>query len=263
MSTKIAYASDLHLRQYHKFFNQRAMSFPESSDVIVLAGDIAIGHEASDIVDELSEQYPSSHIVWVAGNHEFYGTNIDVQTDYFRQVCATSEQVHFLENASVEIKGITFIGCTLWSDFSILGDSEEAKNVAGQSINDFFHIETAGGQRFTPDHAVLKFQESHSYLESQLSQLDPLKTVVVTHFPPGMNTRNTKYPIDPLTAYFQANVEELITTYQPSNWIYGHNHFSNQIQISQTNVVSNQLGYRSEEGRIPPYSPNKLITFDL
>lgn len=261
MSTIIAYASDLHLRKRHEQFNRRAMSFPENCDVIVLAGDIAVGHEASDIVEELSERYPQCDIVWVAGNHEFYGSEIESQIDHYRERFADSERVHFLENASVEIKGINFIGCTLWTDFSILGEPEEAKTFAGRAINDFIHIETEGGARFTPQDATVKFQESSVYLESQLSQLDPKETVVVTHFPPGMKTRNTSFAIDPITAYFQANVEHLITKYQPSYWIYGHNHFSNHTQIQGCTIVSNQLGYRSEEGRIPSYKPDRLIKF--
>src|SRR5690554_1728560 len=136
---RIAPASDLHL-EFPNADRRKALSFPKDVDVILLGGDIASGRGVVDEVLELSNRYPRAHIVWVAGNHEFYGLNIDIQTARFREACAAHERVHFLENDSVEIDYIRFVGCTLWTDFSILGAPEESISMAGRAINDFVLI---------------------------------------------------------------------------------------------------------------------------
>jgi Icc-related predicted phosphoesterase len=92
-----------------------------------------------------------------------------------------------------------------------------------------------------------------------MAERDPSKVVVVTHFSPGLETRNTNFSTDLLTAYFQANVSGLILDTKPALWVYGHNHFGNDLHIGNTRVVSNQLGYPQEGGRIPPFDAGRLI----
>ena len=71
--------------------------------------------------------------------------------------------------------------------------------------------------------------------------------------------RNPQFSIGPITAYFCANVDDIIDRYQPALWIYGHNHFSNDLQRGATRLVSNQMGYPREAGSIPVYAPDKTI----
>ncbi|WP_341938246.1 metallophosphoesterase [Marinimicrobium sp. C2-29] len=255
---KIVAASDLHLEFSQADWSQ-ALAFPIDTDVIVLAGDIGVGNLSTEIVLDLSDRYPRSHIVWVAGNHEFYNHNIDSQIEKYRSACSKNDRVHFLENSSVEIDSVKFIGCTLWTDFSALGDGDRAMYVARRGINDFVLIRTKDDEIFTPQDAGSRFKESAAYLDSELSSSDPSKTVVVTHFPPGLETHNKNFPLDDMAAYFQANVDHLIQQHQPAVWIYGHNHYSSDLSIGKTRLISNQLGYPSELGSIPAYGATKAI----
>lgn len=259
----IAVASDLHLAPFKTDRRIRALNFPPEVDVVILAGDIAVGMQSVNEAIELAERYPASDVILIAGNHEFYNHDIDRQIEGYRESCADHDRVHFLENESVELFGLTFLGCTLWSDFSILGEPELAMNQAKRLINDFRYIETGAGKLITPEYIAAKFQESYQFLDETLSNCDSDKTVVITHFPPGLETRNPNFSLDPLTSYFQANVDYLLESYQPALWVYGHNHYSNDLKIGRTHLVSNQMGYASEEGRIPPYDPLKLITLDI
>ncbi|WP_341936859.1 hypothetical protein [Marinimicrobium sp. C2-29] len=131
--------------------------------------------------------------------------------------------------------------------------------MAERSITDFSLIQTRDGDWFTPRDAVDRFEESPRYLETELSNSDPESTVVVTHFPPGLDTRNQNFGVDTISAYFQANVDHIVDRYQPALWVYGHNHFSNDLRRGRTRLVSNQLGYPSETGRIPKYNARKTI----
>lgn len=258
----IAVSSDLHLAPSSTCRRNNALYYPPEADIIILAGDIAVGDLAAEEAVNLAERYPNSQIILIAGNHEFYYSTIDRQIERYRRACADHNRVHFLENDGVELFGIRFLGCTLWSDFSLLGEPEIAMHQAETCIADFKYIKSREGAIIKPKDIISKFEESYRFLDDQLASGDPAKTVVVTHFPPGMRTRNPNFEVDPLTAYFQANVDFLIENYQPALWVYGHNHFSADLTVGRTRILSNQLGYPSEDGRIPAYDPQKLIILE-
>lgn len=245
---KIALASDLHM-EFRRDFPLHRFQFPGDSDVIVLAGDLSVGPWAVDTVRGIADANSHATVLWVAGNHEFYRTNIDDQIGAYRKAFANDPRVHFLENDRVELDGITFLGCTLWTDFSILGESEQAAAMDSvrHMLNDFILIGTAEGETYSPEAACERFQESHAFLERELQSADPAKTVVITHFCPGRETHNRKFPLNLTAAYFQANVVPLIDAFAPALWIYGHNHFNDDLTIGNTRVVSNQLGYPGED----------------
>lgn len=254
---KICLASDLHLEFPNA--DRRMLDFPEDADVIVLAGDIHVGDGAAKEAIALVNRYPRANVVWVAGNHEFYRRNIDDQLEAYRAISTNHPRIHFLENESVHIQGVTFLGCVLWSDFSVLGEPERYAAFADGKINDFYLIKTKQGRRFTPRDATLQFQQSRSFLEGALSISNPDKTVVVTHFAPGLETSSQNFSLNDITPYFQSNINDLIDRYQPSHWIYGHNHYSNELLRGRTRLISNQGGYPAEVGSIPAYDPAREI----
>lgn len=218
---KIALASDLHM-EFRRDFPLHQLQFPRDSEVIVLAGDLNVGWRAVDTVRGIADANPEASVLWVAGNHEFYKTNIDQQLEDYRQAFADDPRIHFLENDRIEISGVTFLGCTLWTDFSILGESQK-------------------------EAACERYSESYAFLEAELRAADPARTVVIAHFSPGLETHNQKFPVDLTAAYFQANAVPLINNFAPALWIYGHNHFNADVTIGTTRLVSNQMGYPGED----------------
>ncbi len=255
---KIALASDLHFEFHRKNWLPEIAS---NCDVIVLAGDIAVGENVPKVVRNIAHHHPQSYIVLIAGNHEFYKRNLGKQIEFLRETFVADEQIHFLENDRVAINGFDFLGCTLWTGFDLYGADQvlKAMNEAAFAIADFTLIKTgADYKRFLPLDAALRFNESRLWLKTELQNVVPDKTIVVSHFPPCANAQNKFFDKTLLTAYFQANCDELINQYQPALWCYGHNHFSDDFLLGRTRVVSNQLGYPKE--RFPSgYQPNKLI----
>ncbi|TQV67261.1 hypothetical protein FKG94_26070 [Exilibacterium tricleocarpae] len=252
---KVAVASDLHF-EFYEDDSPLLQAMPAECDVLVLAGDIGVGKGAIETVRRISSVLDDTRIVWIAGNHEFYRRSIDVETQAFRQAFTDDEKIHFLENESVEIDGYRFLGCTLWSGFNCLGRDKQtlAAQEAQSSISDFSVIRNhAGTKRFTVNDAMLRFHESRTWLEGQLAVGEPDKTIVATHFPPSRLLRHKKIPENLLTAYFNAQCDDLIEKYQPVAWLYGHNHWSDELTIGQTRVISNQLGYPGERGGIPAF----------
>ena len=76
----------------------------------------AIPHPApytEGLVDQLAEHWSSApHILCVLGNHEFYGTEIDVTRARLAEECAGAG-IHLLDRGMVRIDGTRFIGATL------------------------------------------------------------------------------------------------------------------------------------------------------
>ncbi len=100
--------SDLHLES-------GAFTLPASPAVAVavFAGDVCSGTEGPARLAALTA-LPK---VYVAGNHEFWGG------DYFERLAAlkasaAAHGVHFLENSSVVVAGVRFLGATLWTDYA-------------------------------------------------------------------------------------------------------------------------------------------------
>ena len=88
------------------------------ADVVVLAGDVHTGRNG---LKWIRSAIPETPVIYVLGNHEFYGQTLPKLTDEL-QVEAEGANVHVLENDRIEIAGVTFLGATLWTDFAVNGD---------------------------------------------------------------------------------------------------------------------------------------------
>ena len=79
---------------------------PETdADVVVLAGDINVGRNGFDWA---REQFPNKPVLYVLGNHEYYGEALPKFTDKLREL-AEGTNVHILEQDSLTLDGVTFL----------------------------------------------------------------------------------------------------------------------------------------------------------
>src|SRR5207245_1750395 len=104
-----------------------------NADVVVLAGDVEVGHNG---LNWIRAAIPQTPVIYVLGNHEFYGQTLPELTDELRQK-ANGTNVHVLENSRVDLGEVTFLGATLWTDFALNGDPVVGGLVAEQGMNDF------------------------------------------------------------------------------------------------------------------------------
>ena len=134
---RIMLQSDLHF-EFGTYAWQLPKNIRERADVIVLAGDI---HTAPHSVDEVARGITQQHgieVVIIAGKHEYYGEHLPSSLRKMREASSGDfagmagmrerfgyvPRVHFLENDAVTIKGVRFLGCTLWTDFRLYGGEE-------------------------------------------------------------------------------------------------------------------------------------------
>lgn len=208
------------------------------NEVLVLAGDIGYplskNGKANGAYRDLLQTFRShwTHIVLITGNHEYYGSrqlgNMDDRDQSVRQVCAELG-IHFLQKSFVVINGVRFLGCTLWSDVTLL--DYESMNCSTQVF--------ANHLQYVHIH-----QEHRDWLASQLVEQDSPATVVITHHLPSVQL--LPKPESPHTGYF-SNLEHLIDTHKIDLWIVGHSHERKECLINGVTCVLNPLGYPNEK----------------
>jgi predicted phosphodiesterase len=229
---KIHVLSDLHL----EFSDFRP---PETdADVVVLAGDINKGDAG---MGWARASFPDQPILYVAGNHEFYGRE-RLETLARLRIVARECGVHFLDDEAVEIGGVRFLGATLWTDFELFGSDEKpwCMKDAQDFMNDF-RVINEGGKVFSPMDSVRLHQKSLAWLEREL-QRPSGKTVVVTHHLPSRQSVVERFQKSALSAAFASNLEHLFGP--PADlWIHGHTHDPLDYEVMGTRVVCNPRGY--------------------
>jgi len=211
------------------------------ADVVVLAGDIGVGLGGIEWAARCFSQQP---VIYVPGNHEYYGQDIGT-TDELKT--AAPDNVHILNNETIERDGVRFLGTTLWTDFKLYGEGEAwfARQRAKLSIEDFTSIKN-GDRRFTPEHSVELHDTSKAWLVGELKCEFNGPTVVVTHHLPASASVARRYAGDPLNPAFASRLEDVIRKNRPELWIHGHTHVPCDYELFSTRVVCNPRGYPNE-----------------
>ena len=88
-------------------------------DVLVVAGDLIPRMERG--VRWLLERVPDRPVIYVAGNHEGYGVDVD-RTIKKAKEAALGSKIFVLQNDWIRLGDVTFAGATLWTDFDLFGD---------------------------------------------------------------------------------------------------------------------------------------------
>jgi predicted phosphodiesterase len=218
---------------------------PTDAELYILAGDIARPARACAWAQQLDKP-----VIYVAGNHEFYGGELRGTVDEFRARCAGTN-VHFLEQDSVEIGGVRFLGATLWTDFMLYGQGslrEQAMAEAARLVWDFKKI-AIGPQAerlLTPRDFEALFHAAQAWLEARLSESFAGATVVVTHFAPSPKSIHARFAGSLLNPCFVSDAEHLMGRDRVSLWIHGHTHDSFDYTVHGTRVVCNPRGYEKQ-----------------
>ena len=233
---KIQLASDLHLEFLARNFPTETLIKPEpGADLLVLAGDVDNGIRAI----ELFKDWPVP-VLYVAGNHEFYGQDWEPLRGNLQTLCQGTN-VHFLDNTRIDIAGVRFLGCTLWTDFSQSSiGPEKAMHHVAQRLNDFKRIK-AQTHRLTPSETVTDHQQSVQWLERELQLPYGGKTVVISHHAPHPLSIHPRYHGDPLNAAFASDLTGLLAL--ADLWLHGHVHDSFDYSVGTCRVVANPAGY--------------------
>jgi predicted phosphodiesterase len=250
---RIRVLSDLHLEF-------RPLELPVvSADVVVLAGDTAPGTMG---VRWAREQFPRTPVVYVAGNHEAYGHSLPGLYELLRREAAGSA-VHVLEEEALELDGVEFLGCTLWTDQALFGDPEATGGLLEAGMNDYHMVwSTARGERWTAADARAAHARNRAWLEQRFATPPGRARVVVTHHAPSPRSLPDKLLRRVrdegwqgkaggrllLHAGYTSRLDPLVEASGAALWIHGHIHTPVDYRLGGTRVLSNPHGYGSGPG---------------
>lgn len=251
MGLTLQVMSDLHV----EFRSGDRHPMPRTgADVVVLAGDI---HGGAKAIPWARRQFPDQEILYVAGNHEFYGGTVPSTLLDLRRM-ARKFSVRFLHHDAEVIGGVRFLGCTLWTDFGLFGEErrDAAMRASQQCISDFREIRPrrlrdAGPIGYvnppvTPFEVRAWHLKSRAWLEHALAEPCDGPTVVVTHHLPHPRSLPEAEADDPASAAYASNLQHLFG--RMVLWIHGHAHQSSDYRLDGTRVLCNPRGYPAHTG---------------
>jgi DNA repair exonuclease SbcCD nuclease subunit len=262
---KIAVCSDLHLE-----FQDIILKNEEGAEVLILSGDIMIAEDLHnhppvhpndpvnipnlgrrqetalrfrDFLSRCSFQFP--HVIYIAGNHEFYHGLWKASLQHLRDECARYPNVYFLENDIKVINEVSFIGATLWTDCN-KGDPLTLHALTDM-MNDFRIIrnDEHGYTKLRPAHIMYRHQQTLSYLKAVLPDMKDKKVVFVGHHTPSHQSVHERYKNDFLmNGGYHSDLSEFILDHpEIVLWTHGHTHEPFDYMIGTTRVFANPRGY--------------------
>lgn len=264
---RIALASDLHLE-----FSDIELKNTENAEVLLLAGDIMLAEDLKkhpdinvlrgskdlgysqlrslrfqSFLERVSSEFP--HVVYIAGNHEFYNGSFPAHITVLREQCSRFPNIYFLENDCKKIGDYTFIGCTLWTDMN-RGDPLTMHAVTDM-MNDYkvIHNSDAGYTKLRPAHTMSRHRQSLDYIRVVVEGKFDEKFVLVGHMAPSTLSIHEDYKHETLTngAYVSDLSEFILDRPQIKLWCHGHVHNPFDYMIGETRVLCNPRGYQGYE----------------
>ncbi len=244
--------SDLHL-EYAPFTPPHV-----DADVVVLAGDTAPGTVG---IEWARSRFDGRPVLYVAGNHEFYGHDLPGLVDRLRDA-AVGSTVQVLENDPVVIDGVRFLGCSLWTDFDFAGSEnrEHTMRVCERVVSDYSRIRLSEpGRPLRPQDTRAIHLASRNWLAMALAEPHEGPTVVVTHHAPIVRQQRPDHPVmQAVGGAFASDLSAMMDGTVAQLWLFGHIHRMVDTAVHGTRVISNQRGYPHEP--VAGFDPGLVVT---
>ena len=224
------------------------------AELVILAGDLAPVHTRR-VVDIAKRWAGADRILYVSGNHEYYGSDIEAGRRELARQCV-EHGVTLLDRSAVTIDNVRFIGATLWTDFrleaSALGEAW-AHHEASQTVPDFIGAirdSKAPGGLLTTQETARRHGEDRAFIERELGKArdEGLTPLVITHHAPSPRCIRPWYEKSRWNPAFASNLDALIEKYEPVLWVHGHMHDPVDEWVGTTRIIANPHGYSRVEG---------------
>ncbi|MDH4050644.1 MAG: metallophosphoesterase [Rubrivivax sp.] len=236
------------------------------AEVLVLAGDI------DSTWDGLARfrGWPVP-VLFVAGNHEFDGRELDEAWPALRAHCA-AQGITLLERECLVLSGddgrrIRFAGTVRWSDFEVFGPPGHRDHLRALRAAGYFQRVMRARLRGAPFDALAVREQAlacrdwlqRALVESADGRWDA--TVAVTHFAPSLRSADPRYGRQPGTASF-CNADDALLP-GAALWLHGHLHcrhdyIAEAADGRRTRVVSQARGL-DVKGESEGFDPCRVL----
>jgi len=255
---KIQLLSDLHLE------SESFEPAPQpQADLLVLAGDI----DSRWVALERFAHWPVP-VLFVAGNHEFDGRELDHAWPALRERC-TALGLQLLERDAALLRApdgrvIRFLGTVRWCDFELFGPTRFESALRAGSYFQRVMGATLHGAPFDAQAVRGEALACRAWLAEALAEPAQGRwdaTVAITHFAPSLRSADPRYGKQSGTASFCNADDGLLPG--AALWLHGHLHCRHDYTVAHadgraTRVVSQARGL-ADKGEEQGYDPLKLI----
>lgn len=205
---------------------------------------------------------PQNYKEW--GDYVFPSNTKNSQVNALRQMFKYGS-VKFLSDDIIEKQGIIFIGNTLYTDFKLFGEKNQAACMveARRLMNDFKYCKYLEAKRYKtckPEYFVRDYSVEHhlkqyrtciGYITNRLKYLknheNKKPIIIVTHFAPLPYCVADKYKNDPLSAAFANDLRDFVKEHPEIRmWCFGHVHNPCDFIYAKTRFVCEPWGYFNE-----------------
>ena len=270
----------------HLEFGDINIENAEGADVLILSGDICVADDldrnipvynpySTGSVDKLGSRQASAiryleffgrvsrdfpHVVYVAGNHEFYGGKWVKSLEILRETVAQYSNIHFLECDVFKLDDVTFVGGTLWTDMNRADPL--TLHAVNDMMNDFSLIrnDEQGYTKLRPAHTVMRHRNTLEYIRLMMEGKFDEKFVVVGHHAPTFLSVHEHYRNEHLmNGAYASDLSDFILDHpQIKLWTHGHMHDPCDYMMGETRVVCNPRGYASQ-AHLSNFNPNLIV----
>ncbi|WP_170294927.1 metallophosphoesterase [Roseospira navarrensis] len=228
------------------------------ADLILAVGDIDVRTWPVPWL-EAAGRYAGCPVVFVPGNHEFYGRPVENALEDLRAGCAATDgRVTLLDDARLDLeiggRRVAVLGCTLWTDHHLFGADRvravRARCDAGMTDHRVMR-RARGRMRWTPEAVALTHARSRAWLAEALpaARREADTVVVATHHAPSLRSVPEWHRRDLLSAAYASDLEALMAGPDaPDLWAHGHIHWPVDYTCGRTRVASAPRGYLGEPG---------------
>ena len=195
-------------------------------------------------------------VLIVPGNHEYYNY-CDVMERGLQWRWMFKKNVGYYQNQVICIDDTDFVLTTLWSQ---INPSDEY--FVWKGMNDFrqikFNEKLLQVEEFNHMHKVCI-----DFIRKSVEESIAKHIVVVTHHLPTFQVVAPQHKDSVLNSAFASEYGDMINNNRIDAWIYGHSHTNIDVEIGNTRVLSNQMGYVFEnEHLMNGFDPEKYIDID-
>lgn len=203
-------------------------------------------------------------VIFVAGNHEFDRRELRTAWPALRERCAslglTMLERESLVLADAQGRRVRFLGTVRWSDFDLFGAAKREKVMRAARYFVEVMRSTLDGAPFDAAAVRAESLACRAWLEAELMRPrgDWDRTVVITHYGPGLRSADPRYGAQPGTASFCNADEDLVE--RADLWVHGHLHCRQDWRAGRGRVVSNARGHSA---RGEPRGHDPLFTVEV
>lgn len=255
--------SDLHTDfgdfEFHRGLYRR--NYP-----LIIAGDLGTSKNVpEELLKEVSDYF--ENVIVVLGNHDFYGARIDDVLDNYREL-SSKYGFHFLEDSSVVIDDVEFIGSVLWTDMNNANVLDV--NNAHIHLNDFKHIRDFKNGMWTSRGrtGTLRWLDrnanSREYLNNKCRENSEQKKIVITHHAPHPICVDSKYKGQGSNYLYHCTDKKIEDLFFDDLgilcWVHGHMHTQNTKELNNIPIFRNARGYIKYERTADTFAPDRVFT---